>query len=113
LAASVYLSAVGPSGLHEAAHQSYQKAHYASAQIAEIDGFENLFASPFFMEWAVKLPRPVTEINAHLEARGIVGGYDLSKHYPELGNAMLFCCTEKRTRKDIDALVDALREVQA
>jgi glycine dehydrogenase subunit 1 len=31
LAASVYLSAVGPSGLHEAAHQSYQKAHYAAS----------------------------------------------------------------------------------
>ncbi|MEO6907923.1 MAG: aminomethyl-transferring glycine dehydrogenase subunit GcvPA [Abditibacteriaceae bacterium] len=113
LAASVYLSAVGPSGLREAAHQSYQKAHYASAEIAKLDGFENLFASPFFMEWAVKLPRSAAEINAHLEKHGIISGYDLSKKYPELGNALLFCCTEKRTREDIDALVDALREVQA
>jgi glycine dehydrogenase subunit 1 len=113
LAASVYLTAVGPSGLREAAHQSYQKAHYAASQIAQIDGIKVLFDAPFFMEFAVKLSRPATEINAHLEKRGIIGGYDLGKHYPELGNAMLFCCTEKRTREDIDALVDALREVQA
>jgi glycine dehydrogenase subunit 1 len=112
LAASVYLTAVGPSGLREAAHQSYQKAHYAASQIAQIDGIKVLFDAPFFMEFAVKLSRPATEINAHLEKRGIIGGYDLGKHYPELGNAMLFCCTEKRTREDIDALVDALREVQ-
>lgn len=113
LAASVYLSAVGSAGLREAAHQSYQKAHYAASQIAQIDGIKVLFNAPFFMEFAVTLPRPAAEINAHLEKRGIIGGYDLSKHYPELGNAMLFCCTEKRTREDIDALVDALREVQA
>lgn len=112
LAASVYLSAVGPAGLREAASQSYQKAHYASKEIAKINGFETLFAAPFFMEWVVKLPRPAVEINAHLEERGIIGGYDLSKHYPELGHAMLFCCTEKRTREDIDALVNALREVK-
>lgn len=112
LAASVYLTAVGPSGLREAAHQSYQKAHYAAAQIAALNGFSPLFEAPFFMEWAVQLPRPAAEINSHLEKCGIIGGYDLSRHYPELGNSMLFCCTEKRTREEIDALVEALREVQ-
>jgi glycine dehydrogenase subunit 1 len=113
LAASVYLTAVGPNGLREAAHQSYQKAHYAAAQIAQIDGIKVLFNTPFFMEFTVKLPRPAAEINAQLEKRGIIGGYDLSKHYPELGNAMLFCCTEKRTREEIDDLINALREVQS
>jgi len=113
LAASVYLTAVRPNGLREAAHQSYQKAHYAAAQIAQIDGIKVLFNTPFFMEFTVTLPQPAAEINAHLEKRGIIGGYDLSKHYPELGNAMLFCCTEKRTREEIDQLVIALREVSA
>jgi len=113
LAASVYLSAVGPCGLREAAHQSYQKAHYAAAQIVQIEGIKVLFNAPFFMEFAVTLPRPAAEANAHLERCGIIGGYDLSKHYPELGNAMLFCCTEKRTREEIDDLVNTLREVSA
>jgi glycine dehydrogenase subunit 1 len=113
LAASVYLTAVGPNGLHEAAHQSYQKAHYAAAQIAQIDGIKVLFNTPFFMEFTVTLPRPAAEVNAHLERHGIIGGYDLSKHYLELGDAMLFCCTEKRTREEIDALINALREVQS
>jgi glycine dehydrogenase subunit 1 len=113
LAASVYLSAVGPKGLREAAHQSYQKAQYAATQIAQIDGAKVLFNAPFFMEFAVQLPQPAAEVNAQLEQRGIIGGYDLSQHYPELGNAMLICCTEKRTKEEIDELVNALREVQS
>ena len=36
-----------------------------------------------------------------LEAQGIVGGYDLSEHYPQLGQALLVCATETRTPEDI------------
>jgi glycine dehydrogenase subunit 1 len=38
-----------------------------------------------------------------LAAQGIVGGLDLSRDYPELGNALLACATETRTRADIEA----------
>ena len=34
-----------------------------------------------------------------LAQRDIIGGYDLSRHYPDLGNALLVCATETRTRR--------------
>jgi glycine dehydrogenase subunit 1 len=42
---------------------------------------------------------------------GIIGGYDLGRDYPALQNTMLVCCTEKRTREEIDAFADALKNI--
>jgi len=108
LAATVYLSAMGPQGLKDVAVQSHHKAHYLAAEISRIDGFEIAFASPFFHEFAVRCPRPVAEINAGLQSQNILGGYNLGKEYSDLENVMLLCCTEKRTREEMDAFVNTL-----
>lgn len=103
LLATLYLSAIGPRGLKEAAGQSYHKAHFAADTIGN-----RAFSAPFFHEWAVKLARPVSEANAKLREAGIIGGYDLSRDYPELPNTMLLCCTEKRTKEEIEQLAAVL-----
>ena len=54
---------------------------------------------------------PVEQLNAELRDRSLIGGYDLSRDYPELENAALFCVTETRSREDIDTLVTALEEI--
>jgi glycine dehydrogenase subunit 1 len=46
---------------------------------------------------------------ARLADEGILGGYDISGHYPELGNALLVCATETRTNDDFLRYADALR----
>jgi glycine dehydrogenase subunit 1 len=46
-----------------------------------------------------------------LEAQGILGGYDLSEHYPELGQALLVCATETRTPEDIEQFAFHLERV--
>ena len=48
-----------------------------------------------------------------LAAQGIVGGFDLSADYPELGQALLVCATETRTSEDIQAYAAALGSVLA
>ena len=40
----------------------------------------------------------------------IVGGLDLSRWYPELGNATLWCATEMVTRDNIDTAAQVLAE---
>ena len=42
--------------------------------------------------------------------RGIIGGFDLAREYPEKKGSMLVCCTEMNSREEIDLLVDALKE---
>jgi glycine dehydrogenase subunit 1 len=111
LSAGIYLAAMGPQGLKNCATQCHHKAHYAARVLDEVAGCELAFATPFFHEFALKLPRPVREVNRHLLDHGIMGGYDLGRDYPELQNTMLVCCTEKRTREEIDAFAVALRNI--
>jgi glycine dehydrogenase subunit 1 len=112
LAATVYLSLLGKSGFKQVANLCYQKAHYAAEQIANLPGFELAFPdTPFFHEFVIKTPKPVNEINLHLEHHWILGGYDLSQDYPEMENQMLIAVTERISREDIDEFVAALEDV--
>ncbi len=112
LAATVYMAALGKCGLRTVAELCYHKAHYAADQIDELDGFSVVRVKPFFKEFVVRCPGPVTEINEDL-LRGyvIIGGYDLGEDYPELEDHMLLCVTEMNPRQEIDLLVSALKEV--
>jgi glycine dehydrogenase subunit 1 len=112
LAATVYMSLLGKTGLRQVSGLCYHKAHYAADQIGKLKGFsiEN-GGKPFFHEFVVKCPRPVDEINTMLLDQGILGGYDLTIDYPALKNHMLVAVTEMNSKDNIDDLVDALSEV--
>lgn len=113
LAAAVYLATLGKAGVRRVAELCYHRAHYAAQRITAIEGYELLFAAPFFKEFAVKAPLRAKEANARLLARGIVGGYELGKDYPELGGeALLFCVTEMNPKGEIDCLIQALGEIK-
>lgn len=115
LAAAVYLATVGRSGLRAIAELCYHKAHYAAAQIGELDGFTvNPLGPdrPFFKEFVVRLPVPVVDANRCLLAEfGVIGGYDLGSDHAGLDDHMLIAVTELHTRDDIDRLVSGLRAV--
>lgn len=108
LAAAVYMSAMGKQGMQDVANLNLQKAHYAYRQLLNVSRVEPLFEQPFFNEFAVKLPRSVKELQKVLLEKGILGGYDLSKDYPELGDAVLLAVTEVRTKAEIDELVSTV-----
>ena len=113
LAAGVYLSTLGKAGLRQVAELCYQKAHYAARKIDRIVGYRVDLKKEFFNEFVVECPRPVAEINATLRKHNIIGGYDLSKDYPHLGNAMLVAVTECNSKEEIDRLVEVLKGVKA
>jgi glycine dehydrogenase subunit 1 len=113
LAACVYLSTLGKSGLRQVAELCYHKAHYAARKINALPGYRVNLKEEFFNEFVVECPRPVAEINARLREQDIIGGYDLSRDYPHLGNAMLVAVTEMNTREEIDALAQALAQVKS
>jgi len=111
LAATVYMSLLGKNGLRQVAELCYQKAHYAAQRLAQIPGFSLWTDTPFFHEFVLQCPKPVSELNEELLDYGILGGYDLSQDYPELQNCMLVAVTEMISREDIDLLVETLTEV--
>lgn len=109
--ATMYLSTMGKKGLKEVANQCLSKSHYAYEQLLATGKVKAAFTEPFFKEFVITFDQSVSEVNAKLLEKGILGGYDLSKEYPELGNAMLVAVTEKRTRAEIDAFVQALEVI--
>ncbi|MCY3905825.1 MAG: aminomethyl-transferring glycine dehydrogenase subunit GcvPA [Anaerolineaceae bacterium] len=112
LAAAVYLALMGKQGLRQVAELCWHKAHYAAAQIAALEDYQIITRPPFFHEFALRCPRPVSEMNAALRERGIIGGHDLGTEDPRLRDCMLLAFTEMNSREEIDALIASLRELQ-
>jgi glycine dehydrogenase subunit 1 len=111
LAAAVYLSSMGKSGLKKVAELCWHKSHYAAEQINALDGFSVDASQPFFKEFVVECPAPVAEINEYLlDIHSIVGGYDLSRAFPDRENQMLVAVTEMNTVDEIDDFVAGLKE---
>ena len=107
LAATLYLSTLGKHGLRQVAELCLQKSHYLAQEIGKLPGYE-IRKARFVKEFVVKCPSPVREINERLRERGIIGGLDLGRFYPDLADHMLLCVTEKRTREEMDVFVEAL-----
>ncbi|MCB0118225.1 MAG: aminomethyl-transferring glycine dehydrogenase subunit GcvPA [Anaerolineales bacterium] len=112
LAAAVYMSTLGKTGLQQVANLCYQKAHYAANELSKIDGFGMCFTQPFFHEFVLCCPKPASEVNQYLLDNGILGGYDLGKDYPSLKDHLLIAVTEMNTKDEIDTLVEILKEMK-
>ena len=111
IAATVYLSWLGPQGLAELGRQCAAKASYAAGRLTEISGVDLLFpGTPFFKEFALRLPGPAEEVRDALIQRGFLAGVPL----PDAdGRGLLVAVTERRTKAQIDALAGAMRAVLA
>jgi glycine dehydrogenase subunit 1 len=110
-AATIYMSLLGPDGLRRVALASQQNAATLVNLLTGIDGVDKAFDAPHFHEVVLTLDRPAGPVLDALADRGILGGIDLSKTYPELGDAMLVCATETKIDEDLEAYRDALADV--
>ena len=110
-AATIYMSLVGPQGLAKVASTCIQRTAELVDALAGVPGVRVAFNAPRFHEAVLLLDRPVRGVLEALAARGIVGGVDISRDYPSLGNALLVCATETRTPGDIATYARALADV--
>jgi len=111
LAAVVHLALIGKEGFKQVASLCYNKAHYLHDRIAAETKFRPVFDSPFFNEFVVECPIPAQQVVDQLAEKGILGGIRLGRFYPEDEKRMLIAVTEKRTRAELDAYLDALKEI--
>src|SRR5438309_10370965 len=82
--ATIYMAALGKQGFRELGELCLQKAHYAFRQITALPGYSARFRSPFFDDFALKVPVSTHKLQQHFEQVGILGGYDLSLDYPNM-----------------------------
>lgn len=107
VASSAAMSALGKNGVKEMSELNLQKSRYTKQQLADA-GIKAAFDGAFFNEFVVELNKPVKEVNDQLFEKGIVGGFDLGRIYPEFENHMLIATTEIRSKDEIDAFAKEL-----
>jgi len=100
---------MGKQGIKEVAEQSFNRAHYLSARINELPGYSLMNDKPFFREFLVNTPVPPAEIIDAAQEAGILAGIDTTK-FENCKSGLLIAVTEKRTKDEMDKLVDVLKK---
>jgi glycine dehydrogenase subunit 1 len=105
----IFLSSIGKGGLADMARLNRDKAEYAKAQLTRIPGVTVLQSSVTFNEFTLLLPKNADGVVAGLFEQGIAAGVPLGQYYKGLENCLVVTVTEKRTKKEIDRLAEALK----
>ncbi len=112
LAATVYLSVLGKKGLKEVSSQATQKAHYLKEEITKLGGYRLEFPQvPTFNEFLIRTDKEPSMIANYLKSQGFL--LLDPKHLANFGfsSHLLLAVTEKRTKQEMDNLVEKLSEV--
>lgn len=112
-AATIYMSLLGADGLLQVAKQCHQNTHALVTALTQVNGVEAVFSTPYFHEALLQLNKPVDKVLEALRDYGILGGYSVESHYPQLNNTLLVCATEMRTADDIAHYARSLAQIMA
>ncbi len=102
LTAAVYLTAMGPGGLRQAAALSMSKAHYLAGELEKL-GMKRLHTGAFFHEFVTTCPDTEKVLKA-LDESGILGGLPVE-------GGILWCATEVVSREELDRAVSIIKGV--
>lgn len=112
LRATMYMTAMGPTGLRTVAEQCYHKAHYLAGKIHGLKGFDLKYPEgAFWNEFVVSCARPASEVAERCARHGFLAGVPLGDDRMDRvggANDLLVAVTEKRTRAEMDRLVELL-----
>ena len=103
MTAGLYMAAMGPEGLKQAAVQSMSKAHYLAKALCQLPGVEMVNCGDYFHEFVTTMPK-ADEVLKALEDNDILGGLPVE-------GGVLWCATEKVSKADLDKTVAIVKEV--
>ncbi|MDD7257514.1 MAG: aminomethyl-transferring glycine dehydrogenase subunit GcvPA [Prevotellaceae bacterium] len=101
---TIYLSLMGKEGVKEAANLSYAGAHYLCDKLVESGKFKQTFNQPFLNEFCVTYEGDIDALQEKCIEFGYLAGIKVND------NTIMFAVTEKRTKEEIDELVEILTE---
>jgi glycine dehydrogenase subunit 1 len=110
-AATIHMTLLGAEGLARVAAACMRRTEELVRALTRHAGVRTAFSGSRFHEAVLLFDRPVAPLLAALARRGIAGGLDLARRYPDLGPALLVCATETKRTEDIEAYAAALGEV--
>ena len=101
---TIYMSVMGKEGVKEAAQMSYDGAHYLHDALIATALFSDKYERLFFNEFCVKYNGDVDRLQQRFIENGILGGVKVD------ADTLMFAVTEKRTKEEIDKLVNIAKE---
>jgi len=114
VAAAVYMALMGPQGFRELAGEIIYRSIYAQRKIGSIRGVKSpLFKSKHFKEFVANFDSTglsASRVLSTLQKSCVQAGKPISLDFPEFGESILICVTEKHSLKDIDRLASAVEE---
>ena len=102
---TVYLSLMGPEGLRRVNDLCYEGAHYLYDSLLATGKFEPAVEGPFLKEFVLKPLCDVGKLQKALLDAGYFAALQTEEGY------VTFCVTEKHSREEIDALVEAVKSI--
>jgi glycine dehydrogenase subunit 1 len=103
LMATIFLTVYGKEGIRELAERNLAKSTYTAQLLSTQPGARMRFSgAPTFNEFVLHTDEPPAAWNQRLRTEKIVGGLDLTRWYPEMEHATLWCTTEVVPREKID-----------
>jgi glycine dehydrogenase subunit 1 len=108
-ASTIHMALMGPEGLRRVASHSWRNTHELLKQLNEA-GIKTAFNSDSFHEVVIRVGKPAEEVLARMAEFGVLGGYSLSRDYPDMDDAILICATETKTPEDLERYVAVLRD---
>lgn len=110
--AAIYLSAMGPTGLKEAALACRLNIKRIGERIERVNGLKIRFSSPCFKEITIQAPgKNANEILCDLRKKGIAAGPSLGSFFPDMQDCFLLSATELITETEIDLLIKTLESI--
>jgi glycine dehydrogenase subunit 1 len=103
----VYLGWLGRQGIVELGELLLARTDYARKALARLDGVTLLHDQPVVREFAVRLDADVDRVVQRCAAQGVNPGLPLARIGLD-DDGLLIAITERRSRADIDRLVDVL-----
>jgi glycine dehydrogenase subunit 1 len=113
LAAAITLALLGKQGFVELARANAANARAALGRLLDVPGVERAFATPFFNEFAIRVPGGLGRALEALGREGILAGLPLARFYPELREHLLVCVTELHTADEVERLAAGLERALA
>lgn len=110
-AATIHMALLGADGLANVARACHANTRALVNSLTENDCVRPLFNRPYFHETVLEFSLPLADVLRPLYAHNLLPGFDLSRDYPELGNALLVCATEQRSAADIELYADHLNRI--
>ncbi|MDX1253666.1 MAG: aminomethyl-transferring glycine dehydrogenase subunit GcvPA [Oceanisphaera sp.] len=110
-ASTIHMALMGGEGLAHTAGACHANTQKLVTMLTGLEGVGKRFDTPVFHEQVLTLDMPVADVLHALSGHNVLGGYALADAYPELGNCLLVCATEKRTDSEMQTFADTLESV--